>query len=95
MTQKEDFGITPLEAMSVGTPVIAYKGGGAVITVKPGEIGEFFDEQDVQSLTNILRSFDHRNYKPKACKAQAEAFSKERFVSELKETVNRVYLGIP
>ena len=92
MTQKEDFGITPLEAMSAGTPVIAYKGGGAVITVKPGETGEFFDEQDVRSLTNILRSFDPRNYRSKACRAQAESFSKERFVSELKETVNRVYL---
>jgi len=94
MTQKEDFGITPLEAMSVGTPIIAYKEGGAKITVRPGETGEFFEEQDAQSLANVLKRFDSRNYKPRNCKMRAEAFSKKRFVLKLKETVNKVYLGI-
>ena len=93
MTQKEDFGITPLEAMSVGTPVVAYGGGGAIITVKPGETGRFFDEQNVQSLINVLKGFDRKNYKSKDCRTQAETFSRERFVTELKETVNKVYLG--
>jgi len=32
-SEDEDFGITPVEAMSVGTPVIAYKSGGVVESV--------------------------------------------------------------
>jgi len=63
MTQREDFGITPLEAMAAGTPVVAYKGGGALITVKPGETGDFFGKQTAQSLTNVLRDFDRKKYK--------------------------------
>lgn len=33
---------TPVEAMAAGTPVIAYKGGGALDYVVPGKTGEFF-----------------------------------------------------
>ena len=40
--QLEDFGITPLEAMATGCPVIAYKNGGALETVVDGETGAFF-----------------------------------------------------
>ncbi len=41
----EDFGIAPVEAMSVGRPVVAFGGGGALDTVIPGVTGELFAEQ--------------------------------------------------
>ncbi len=40
---EEDFGISPIEAMSFGKPVLAYKKGGAAETVLEGVTGEFFD----------------------------------------------------
>src|SRR5690606_13274490 len=46
----EDFGITPLEAMAAGCPVIAYGAGGATETVIDGESGVLFMEQTVSSL---------------------------------------------
>ena len=41
---EEDFGITPVEAMAAGRPVIAYARGGALETVREGESGLFFNE---------------------------------------------------
>ena len=42
---KEDFGITPLEAMAAGRPVIAYGRGGVLDSVADGETGIFFERQ--------------------------------------------------
>ena len=50
----EDFGIAPVEAQAAGRPVIAFAGGGALDTVLPGETGEFFAEQTVESLKAVL-----------------------------------------
>ena len=50
----EDFGIAPVEAQAAGRPVIAFAGGGALDTVIPGETGEFFTEQTVESLKAVL-----------------------------------------
>jgi glycosyltransferase involved in cell wall biosynthesis len=58
----EDFGIAPVEAMSVGRPVIAFAGGGALDTVIPGVSGELFASQTPQSLVDTLQRFDHRRY---------------------------------
>ncbi len=54
MTQEEDFGISAIESMSVGTPVIAFGSGGAKHTVVKGITGVHFDEQNPQSLLNAL-----------------------------------------
>ncbi|MCV5696975.1 glycosyltransferase, partial [Escherichia coli] len=42
---EEDFGITPVEAMACGTPVIAFGKGGTLETVRP---------HGVQSATGVL-----------------------------------------
>ena len=79
----EDFGITPVEAMSVGRPVIAFRGGGALDTIVVGETGEFFDQQTPQSLKQTLEDFDPQAYDPATCRAQAERFSQEAFRTRL------------
>ncbi len=89
--QKEDFGITPLEAMAVGKPVIAYKAGGALETVIPGVTGEFFYPQTVEALTGVLENFDLSKYNSSECKKQANRFSKERFKKDLAEVVENIF----
>jgi len=79
----EDFGITPVEAMSLGTPVIAYFGGGYKETVIEGKTGVFFREQAVESLGNAIKKFEGMKISAETCKKQAEKFSKERFKTEI------------
>src|SRR3989338_9225650 len=81
--QEEDFGIVPLEAMASGRPVIAYRAGGAMETIKEGETGLFFDEQTVDSLAYAVKNFDFKKFKPENCKKQAEKFDVSVFKSNM------------
>ena len=85
--QDEDFGITPVEAMSHGKPVIALRSGGVVETVIGGKTGLFFDEPTVDSLSQALQRFETFFYRPEDCLVQARKFSKERFQKEFREFV--------
>jgi glycosyltransferase involved in cell wall biosynthesis len=75
----DDFGITPLEAMAAGTPVIAYKAGGALDYILPGKSGEFFDEPTSASLEKALRRFQPERYSNAAISVFAQRFSRENF----------------
>lgn len=79
----EDFGITPVEAMLCGTPVIAYYGGGFKETVIDGRTGVFFHEATVESLGKAVKKFERLHIDPKDCQKQAAKFSKERFRKEI------------
>ncbi len=80
----EDFGITPVEAMGYGKPVIALASGGFTETVLPGKTGLFFDQATVESLVGVLGRFEPQVFQPEVCRAQAERFSKERFQQEFR-----------
>ena len=77
--QEEDFGITAVESMAAGRPVIAYGKGGATETVVEGVTGTFFHEQTWESLADTVLHFDERKFNPVTIKAHAEQFSVERF----------------
>ncbi len=55
---EEDFGIAMVEAQACGTPVIAYRAGGALETVVEGRTGVFFDEQSPESVVRAIRQFE-------------------------------------
>jgi glycosyltransferase involved in cell wall biosynthesis len=81
--QEEDFGIVALEAQAVGTPVIAYKAGGALDTVIEGKTGVFFDKQNKESLIKAVRKFEKLSFNQKDLIKNAERFSKQRFKREI------------
>lgn len=74
----EDFGITPLEAMYNGRPVIAYGRGGLLDTVT-ADTGVFFPEQTVDSLVAAVREFEGLKFSPEKCRARALEFTREIF----------------
>ncbi len=85
--QVEDFGITPLEAMACGTPVIAYNKGGALETVT-NDSGVFFEMQTVDSLQNAINIFLKKDFCPHTVAHQASKFSKKIFEKKILELVN-------
>ncbi|MGB9911651.1 MAG: glycosyltransferase [Microgenomates group bacterium] len=89
----EDFGITPLEAMAVGRPVIAFRGGGYLETVIERKTGEFFDKLTVEALVDVLKKFNPQKYSPSFCRRHAKKFSKEEFIKKIKNFVKSRYAG--
>lgn len=83
----EDFGLTSLEAQALGKPVIAFRAGGALETVKEWKTGIFFDEQTVDSLVSALQKLDSRKINPQDFEDNAKSFSKEKFITNFKQTV--------
>jgi len=83
----DDFGITPVEAMAAGTPVIAYKGGGALDYILPGKSGEFFTEPTAKSLAETLRKFKPERYSHPAISVFAQRFSRENFQQAMRSYI--------
>ncbi|MDA1061243.1 MAG: glycosyltransferase [bacterium] len=79
--QLEDFGITPLESMASGRPVIAYNKGGALDTVIEGKTGIFFDKQDENSLRKGILEYQKTkgNFRSKTLQAHAAKFDEKEF----------------
>lgn len=90
---EEDFGIIPVEAQACGTPVIAYGKGGALETVvgleKVNPTGVFFKEQTVESICEAVSQFEEEKsiFSPKNSRKNAERFSIERFIEEIKQYI--------
>ena len=79
--QLEDFGITPLEAMASGRPVIAYEKGGALETVIDGKTGVFFKKQDDIHLKAAVEKFLKEKHKlnKENIREHAKNFDEEEF----------------
>jgi len=88
--QEEDLGLTAIEAMASGRPVIAYASGGALETVIDGETGVFFDEQNWESLADAVIRFRSEKFNPEKIREHSKKFSKEEFKKKIKDFVNFV-----
>lgn len=86
---EEDFGMTMVEAMSFGKPVLALRQGGAKEIVLEGMTGEFFDAAHPVVLADGLRRLreNYENYSPNLIKKRAEKFSRERFEKDIFEFI--------
>jgi len=86
----EDFGLVMVEAQSFGKPIIAFKGGGALDIVKEGITGEFFSEQNEDSLIRTMEIFNNKSYNTSLCRENSLRFSFENFKMEFLEALNTI-----
>lgn len=87
--QEEDFGLTPIEAQSLCTPVIAYRKGGATETVIENKTGIFFDQQTSKSLNSCIKEFESKNFDQREIHSNATKFDTKNFQKNLKEFVDK------
>jgi glycosyltransferase involved in cell wall biosynthesis len=85
----EDFGITPLEAMALGTPVVALGEGGVLDSVVPGRTGIFFDRPEVDSLRRALDEVEAGQWDRRQLRTHAAAFSRDRFLARFGAALRR------
>ncbi|MBI2984585.1 MAG: glycosyltransferase [Candidatus Kerfeldbacteria bacterium] len=89
--QEEDFGITAVEAMATGRPVIAYAAGGALESVKAGQTGVFFQEQEWEALADTVIRFQRQRFDPHQIRRWALGFGVDRFRQELRRFVDQTW----
>lgn len=88
--QEEDFGITAIEAMASGKPVIAYRGGGALETVEENKTGIFFSEQNKESLIDAVKEFQDNQFDSSYIRDYSLRFSEDRFKQEIMKFIENV-----
>lgn len=89
--QEEDFGITAVEAMAAGRPVIAYAKGGALETVVKGLSGVFFEEQTWEGLADAVIYFKPLDYDSARIRESVERFNSARFKREISAYIERAW----
>ncbi|MDR2535230.1 MAG: glycosyltransferase [Treponema sp.] len=88
----EDLGLIPIEANAAGCPVIAYRKGGVLDTVKENVTGLFFDEQTPEALIQAIDRFEaaeaqFQDREPYT--QQVRQFSKEAFIERIRRIVEQ------
>lgn len=89
--QEEDFGITAVEAMASGRPVIAYRRGGACETVKEGVTGTFFNDQTPWALVDTIRDFKPEKFDSQGIRQEVLKFDISFFKEKIKNFIEKAY----
>ena len=87
-TAEEDFGITPVEAMAAGKPVVAYGHAGSAETVIDGQTGIHFDRQTVEDVADAISALEKRSWDATKIRSVAEQYSEERFIKAIHKIVD-------
>lgn len=84
---EEDFGISAVEALAAGTPVIAYAKGGVLDIVQDGETGVLFQAQTVDSLVAAIERFKTYSFLPATLHRKSKRFDKRLFSTKIQKIV--------
>lgn len=82
--QEEDFGLVAAEAIACGTPVIAFRGGGALDIVEEGTSGHFFDAHTPDAVTVAIHEYEAMSFDRPALAKTALRFSPDGFKEGLR-----------
>ncbi len=85
IANEEDFGLTAVEAMAHGKPVLALRAGGATETVIEGVTGEFFDDAIPEAVADGVRRIANKSkeYDRQTMQEQADRYSTDKFVARI------------
>jgi glycosyltransferase involved in cell wall biosynthesis len=81
---EEDFGLTPVECMACGRPVVALGYGGAAETVVDGQTGVLFSEQTHLALDSAIDRVEQLELDPAVCRSRARQFDQSVFLAKIK-----------
>jgi glycosyltransferase involved in cell wall biosynthesis len=90
----EDFGMTPIESMAAGKPVIGVREGGLKETIQHGETGILVPaDPDIEDIVQAVSQLDRRKAKNmrEACQARAKRFDVTVFTSHMTNLLNREF----
>ncbi|MBD5655335.1 MAG: glycosyltransferase [Candidatus Eremiobacteraeota bacterium] len=83
----EDFGMTPLEMMACGRPVIGFGEGGAAETIVDGVTGITVAEQTGEAFAAGIARFESMTFDTFGLRRHALRFSRDKFVSTMSDLV--------
>lgn len=87
---QEDFGLTPVEATSVGTPTVAIPAGGYLETVVPGKNGVLAASQSAADLSRALQECLEQQWDCESMTKHAATFSEGRFHREVRTAIEEL-----
>jgi glycosyltransferase involved in cell wall biosynthesis len=86
----DDFGIVAVEALAAGTPVIAFKAGGALDYVKEHKTGMFFEEQTASSLAEVIKKFSSLKFNHEEISKSTNKFSENNFAANFRKYLEKL-----
>lgn len=90
LAKDEDFGITPVEAMASGTPVIAYNGGGFRESVIDGKTGILINDTKPETIYKAVKKVKNSKWDRGILQTQAEKFSEDKFIKSISRIIDRI-----
>lgn len=87
---EEDFGITMVEALAAGTPVLGLGRGGARDIVRPGQDGLLIDRAELDTVREAVNGLAQTRWDREALVRRADEFSRTRFLRRLAAFLRQV-----
>ncbi|MBV9487564.1 MAG: glycosyltransferase [Frankiaceae bacterium] len=89
-TSEDDFGLVPLEAMACGTPTIAFRAGGATISLLENETCIFFGDQSADSLRTAMSQSEQMNWNHDEISRAAGAYDLRSFSARIRDFLDSI-----